>query len=334
MKRILAVRSDEAEYAEELSKSFNRKTDGIFHSLAFSDEQAFWEYSKNNHIDMLLCDEAFMKDGRIPYNADNVCILTELGVAFENDKYPGIFKYQSAEAIMSEILRHYSRRQELTKARPEATGCSIFSVVSPAGGCHSSSFALALAMYHSLGEKTLFISFDPFFSLPEEHKDGSDLNVSDIIYYLEQGQINVLSHIKKLTRKIGKLECVSGASCWFDICEMKPAHMDKLLTELMRVEAYETVIFDVGIIGAAAMDIFLASDTVFVPVGRTAADLQKLNEMKRQIRFCGQSQIIDKMKEISVPRDEILETGYKYDTLLKGRVGHFIEEMEGMQYIR
>ncbi|MCQ2495795.1 MAG: hypothetical protein MJ131_04295 [Lachnospiraceae bacterium] len=334
MKRILAIRSQETEYAEELSKSFNRKSDGIFHSLVFSDEQAYLDYSKNNRIDMLLCDESLMNDGRLPYHAENICILTELGVAFEHEKYPGIFKYQSAENIMNEILRQYYKRQEITRVRPEATGCSIFSVVSPSGGCHSSSFALALAMYHSLGEKTLFVSFDPFFLLPEEEKSGNDMNISDVIYYLEQGQINVMSHVKKLTHKRGNLECISGASCWFDIYEMKSAHMDQLLTELMKVQCYETVVFDVGIIGAAAMDVFLASDIVYVPKGRDASASGKLDEMKRQISFLGQAQVLDKMKEIVIPHDELLADGYSYDTLLKGRVGKFIEEMEGMQYIR
>lgn len=143
-----------------------------------------------------------------------------------------------------------------------------------------------------------------------------------------------MSHVKKLTHKRGNLECISGASCWFDIYEMKSAHMDQLLTELMKVQCYETVVFDVGIIGAAAMDVFLASDIVYVPKGRDASASGKLDEMKRQISFLGQAQVLDKMKEIVIPHDELLADGYSYDTLLKGRVGKFIEEMEGMQYIR
>lgn len=335
MKRILAIRSNAYEYAEELAKQFNRKSDGIFHTLVFTDEESYRDFEANNRVDMLLCDEDMLRaDNREKFQAENICALTELGIALEDSEIPGIFKYQSAESIMKEILHHFNKRQETAVERRGVNAHRVYSVTAPYGGSYSSTFALALAYYHAQGERTLFISFDPFFQLPGEIKDAKDRNLTDIIYYLEQGQKNVLSHVKKMTRKAGELECVSGASHWFDLYEMKPAHMSSLLDELNGDSAYETVIFDVGVIGASSMEVFLASDTIYVPAPKDNSSSMKLSEWKRQISFCGQAQLLDRIKEVRVPFDELLENGYSFDTLLKGRLGKFIEEMEGMQYIR
>ena len=333
MKRILAIRSGEPEYAEGLARQFNRRPDGIFHTLVFTDEEAYRVFSESNRVDVLLCDEELLS-GNATYRADNICRLTTMGVAFETEpvRYPGIFKYQSAENIMNEILKNFNQRQEAVERG--GVGHRIFCVSAPAGGAYASTFALALAYYHSRGEKTLFISFDPFFQLPGEEKDSKDRNLTDIIYYLDQGQENIIPHIKSLTRKFGDLDCVSGASHWFDLYDMKPQYMNSLLEALAGCDCYDTVVFDTGNIGAASMEIYLSSDRILVPVKNDMSCIRKIDEWKRQIVFCGQAQIIDKIEEIRIPTDELLEKGYGFDTLLRGRVGRFIEEMEGMQYIR
>lgn len=341
MKRILAIRSNADDYAEELAKSFNRKGDGIFHSLVFTDEQSYRDFEECNRVDVLLCDENLLNTENVGnFRAENICALTEMGVAFEGfydgkgNEIPGIFKYQAADNIMKEILQHYNRRQETAIERKNVNIHKIYAITAPYGGVYASTFALALAYYHSLGEKTLFVSFDPFFQLPDEKKDSKDRNLTDIIYYLEQGQKNVLPHLRSLIRRSGALECVSGVSHWFDLYQMRPSHMSCLLDELNRSDSYETVVFDVGIIGTASMEVFLASDIIYVPLGHDRSSELKLAEWKRQIMFCGQAQLLDKTKEIKLPFDESLEKGYSYDTLLKGRLGRAIEEMEGMQYIR
>lgn len=338
MKRILAIRTEEKEYAEELSRCFNRKSDWVFHSLVFTDEEAYRAYEENNRVDMLLCDEAVIRDLKEPYKAENICILSEFGLALEGaGDHPAVFKYQAAEQIMKEIVMNYGKRQENAAMNPpEREGRRrIFSVVSPVGGCHSSTFALALAYYYALGEKTLFISLDPFFTLPGEKKTPKEKNLTDILYYLEQSQErNILAQIRSSTVKKGNLECVSGVSHWFDLYDMKPAHMSTILDAIFSADDYVNIVFDVGVIGAASMEIFLASDSIFVPLGTDHSSISKLNEWKRQIQFIGQAQLLDRIKEIYLPHDEILENEYGYDQLLKGRVGRLIEESEGMQYIR
>lgn len=338
MKRILAIRTEEEEYGEELAKQFNRKTDWVFHSLVFTDEQLYRDFEENNRIDMLLCDENLLKKAETPYCADSICMLTECGFALEEEgEYPAIFKYQASEQIMKEILKNYGKRQEnLASVLPERQGRRrIYSIISPVGGSHSSTFALALAYYFSLGEKTLFISLDPFFSLPGEEKHPKEKNLSDLIYYLEQTQgKDMLSQLRGATVSKGNLDCISGVSHWFDLCDMNPSHMSAILDAIYSAECYSSIVFDVGITGQAIMEIFLVSDTIFVPVGTDFASTSKYKEWRRQIQFVGQAQLLDKVKEIYLPHDEILENEYTYEQLLKGRIGKLIEESEGMQYIR
>lgn len=334
MKKILAIRDTDVSYSEQLAKGLNRIGDSIFHAVVFSDISSMVDYEKNNYIDVLLCEESFYYDELEYSKAGLIIKLANVSTAAEGNSENMIFKFQSTESIMREIMRLYGRQQKSEENLSSNLKTKIISICSPVGGSYSSTFSLALATYYSQKCKTLYLSLDPFFTLPGEKKDPYENNFTDVIYYLDQSGGNVSKHILSKISHMNSLDYIAGASHWFDLYDMRPEHMHTMIEELCGSGVFDVIVIDVGIIGAASMELLLVAEKIYTPVGNYANAAQKISEWKRQISFCGKMELLDKIEEIKLPYDELLDGQYEIGNILKGRTGRMIEEMEVEKYIK
>ncbi len=332
--------ADTSGYCGELASYFNSKSDFIFKSILFDSADELAGFISSTPVDMLLCDEDMTSD--IPPGVENVCLLCD--ESYVSDEagygvsgiYHRIFKYQSSEAIMEELVSYYKSRQMKIREDREVFEADkrIICVHSPMGGCYSSTFALALSQYLSKGGKTLFISFDPFFMYPGEDKNRADKNLTDLIYYMEVSGKGVASFVEKLTYRRDDLDYISGVSHWFDIADMSREKMRKLIEELNASGLYDNIVFDLRIMGEASMELLTGCKEIYMPLKKGSGSAGTVNEWKRQMLYANKPAIIEKTKEITVPYDELLDGEYSFDVLLKGRLGRFIEELEGLRYSR
>lgn len=337
MERILAILSSgEDDYGRELASYMGTRADCIFKPVVFTDINAYRRYEGSNHVDMLLCSDELMAEAKDGFQSENICLLSECSTLNEHTDYPIIFKYQSSERILQQVIEYYGRRRINPKeGSPGETGCRrIVSVCSPMGGCHSSTYALALAEYYSRGGRTLFISFDPFFLLPGETKKTTDKNLTDVLYFLQIYSGNPTHFIEKIVRHRGNLDYISGVSHWFDLADMTTDQMRRLFEGLIGSGCYENVVFDVGIIGSASIELLAGSRTIHMPVRSGNGYRRITDEWRRQLCFSGQEDIAQKVVERKIPADEGLTGDYRFDDLLSGVLGEYIEETEGLHYLK
>lgn len=335
MERILAILAEEAEYIRELASYLSSRAEFIFKPVVFTDRDSFKKYDSENHVDMLLCSPK-MVEGGTEFRAENVCVLSECVTVSEGALFPEIFKYQSSEQIMKDIIDYYGKRKviEAKGSKEISAGHRTICVCSPIGGSYSSTYALALADYYSRGGRTLFLSFDPFFLFPGEVKKYTDKNLTDVLYFLQIYAGSPQNFVEKISLHRGNLDYVSGVSHWFDIAEMTPGHMRALLTSLCEGDKYESIIFDIGSLGSAGIELLAGCKYVYVPMKKGVRHEATLNEWKRQLCFSGQNDIVDKVVIKNIPYDENLNGEYRFENLLKGTLGQYINETEGLGYLK
>lgn len=335
MERILAILANEPEYARELSAYFGSRQDFIFKPVVFTDKDVLKRYDSENAIDVLLCEEQFFSE-QDDFRAECICYLTDYSIAGEASDKPRIFKYQSSERIMNEIVEYYSMRRKYFQ-KPGVTEDPkrrLICVCSPIGGSWCSTYALALASYYSHGGRTLFLSFDPFFLLPDEENKNTARNITDVIYYLAADGSDPAGFIKSITGHRDRLEYLSGASHWFDIADMDCALMRKLLDALTSEDGFDNIVFDAGALGAASMELYAACRNIYVTRRQGQNSDAILKEWYRQLSFAGHRELKDKVCERQLPFDEPLSRNCGFEVLLSDKLGNFIEETEGRQYLR
>jgi len=337
--RILAILADESGYAQELAAYLCTRKNFIFKTVLFRNSVQLKKYYEETPVDMLLCSEEAIREN--DFRIDNICVLSEACVAGETYSanimgYHAIFKYQSTEAVMKEIVDYYNcrKRKAEEESAPVIAKRRIICVCSPVGGSYASTFGLALADYLAIGSRTLYISLDPFFAYPGEEKSHTDKNLSDLMYYMEVAQGGVMDFIRRLSHHRGMLDYISGVSHWFDIVDMPKKNMHRLIDILNSDNTYANIVFDMGTAGAASLELLAGCKEVYLVTGKGVNAQKAVNEWKRQLLFSNHGEVTDKTKEFEVPYDELLDGEYSFETLLKGHLGRFIEEMEGLQYCR
>lgn len=327
MERVLAVADNDREFASQLSEYLNEQDSFGFRTVAFTDESSLLDFAGDNQIDVLLCAESLAAPGQADrFNAKRVIVLSEYSYINEQADYPVIFKYQSAKNIMKEILTCYREQGAYSVRREESA--RLISVCSPSGGCCKSTFALALALQESKRRRTLFISFDPFFTLPFQKKDGSEQGLTDVVYFMEESTKRLDKKVGNVVLHQGGLDYISGVAHWYDLYDFSVERTRLLLDTVVGDMGYECVVIDYGSFDINGMEILLRSDTIYVPQTGKGRENAKFEEWIRQINFVSGSEILEKLRRISIPYDENLDREtFTFENIQRGTLGKFVEEM-------
>ena len=354
----IAVLVRDEEYAAGLEKYLSAGASGNISFGVYTQHDGFECYVREQEPSAVVLEEGFtVENQRIP------CLRLVRKKSGEEDE--SIEMYRSLESVAKDIINevvalpvHKSGSEEGDASKPETNdsdmsgidqcyahmkgiadesvgrvrvrgSTQIVCVCSPFGGTYSSTFAYALASYHSKGVRTLFVSFDPFFDATFGDEITVKGGLGKLIYYLDSGSE---SAVQRSVQRTGGLDCIFGADHWTDICDMRKEHAIKL-TDLIHTEGYKSVIFDIKLFGAASIPLLRSAGKIWVPCPPGAhREKRRISEWKRQLQQIGIEE--EKVSYIEVPFDELLHKGCEYAVLLKGRLGRFIEETEGRRYVR
>ena len=134
MKKIMAVYDEDPFYAERLSDYINRREDGIFSARAFTSRKRLEEFARDHGIDVLLTGT--LSEGGFPGlpSVQRILLTEEEGRTGEGGGH-GIYKYQSGDDILREVMAAYCETPEGKTDFPglPASGKRIIGVYSPVG---------------------------------------------------------------------------------------------------------------------------------------------------------------------------------------------------------
>ena len=103
----LAIYDSESDYANHLMDYLKRNQKNLLQIHVFTNLQSLKEHIEENFIQMLLINENLPLDEVNMDNIKNICLLSEENAVSTNNIYPVIYKYQSAEIIMKELLLYF-----------------------------------------------------------------------------------------------------------------------------------------------------------------------------------------------------------------------------------
>ncbi len=350
MEKIMAILTGEAAYARELAAFLSSKEEFLYKPVTFTDVQAYLRFERENSVDLLLCDRG-MEPGERPEAPKKICILSEYSTVGEDEGGRGsIFKYQSSERLMQDILsclgtedkaRQIPRRPKLSDpaeclgfAVPAAEPASRFRLIgvcSPIGGSRCSTLSLALADHLAGKGATLFVSMDPFFSL-NGSREPEARDLSELIYFLETHGAEGAPELADYVRADGGADYIKGPSHWLDLENLDRDALCRL-ARLIGNAGYECAVFDLGRPQTAATELLRVCTDIYVTRGKTKHDEAVIAEWKRQLKASGLAEIAERMIERTVPTDRLFADGVpERGMLLTGSLGGFVKEVVDFGY--
>lgn len=283
MEQILAILDGEEAYVTRLLRYWNSQEGVGITAAAFTNEESLYCYMEKHKIGLLLCEAGIYRSMEHPPDCKTV-LLSGQGYVRESDGMPVIFKFQSAQEIMDEIMGYYQELRTEAADTAVADGTMICTVCSPSGGSGVTALALALARKKSKNGRVFFLSLDPFYR-PESSGGSKHEALTKAIYYIKQNSAGLKEKLNQFIMKNERLDCLCGVAHWADISECTAQEMGELLRELSAFGRYELLVIDAGGFTDAAAGCMNVSNRIVMIAGNGKRAAEKEKEFLRQAAF-------------------------------------------------
>lgn len=302
-KRILAVLEPQEEYAELFLRFITEKKDNVFDIRLFTQAETLLEFKKEHKIAVLLLSE-HSEEKRVEEGIPLVIRLSEERCVQEMEKRPVIYKFQSGEQILKEVLEIYLEQGEDTDIRYLSNGnrhCRKIGVFSPFGGSGKTSMAAILGNLLGKEQKVLVLNLEPFYKeyswLENRETDG----ISQLFYFFKQGRGDLKMKVQSLVETVGNMDYLRGVSNFLDLQKISAEEMQNFLCAVEENTEYDVLIFDISFLSEGLLALLRLCDVVYQPVdGRKKGDLWKKNFTKS-----GQELLEKKWKQVELLPEEL-----------------------------
>lgn len=251
--------------------------------VAFSSLVAVQDYLVNNYLDGVLLGRGFQEEQEL---MDERSGLMLMNLVDEKDTSGGIYKFQSAREITSQIMK----KLNISEAPEPVKGNVFCGVYSPIGRCGKTSLAKGLATFYP---GSLYISLEDY--------GGRDSLGEEILYHILYENSKIHSLIDKIKPNSDGLREVKGILSYMDIRHLTKENMYWLKDQLLAGSNYSRVIFDIGVSSLSDINILHTMDRIYVPVIDDEVANVKLQAFREVLRCEEYRELSNKIQYVNVP---------------------------------
>ncbi len=300
--KILAVCDVDKHYAKKLMESFCERKNIGFQIHAFSDVKELEHFAQQNQLEILLITGRLMSERIQMLNIGKIILLSDGEIYEEFSDYESIYKYQSAERILKEILCCYAEY-----AKP-STGIlcgkkefEVYGVYSPIGRCGKSALARALAGKFGKYKRTLLLDLQSFSAYPEQLGEEELWDLTDIIYFLRQGKKTFLYKLGSIVRNRGAYDDILPMKTPADLRSVTLAEWTELLEKLADDSDYQVIVLDLGYEVCGLFGLLNQCTRIYTPVLSDEDSKRKIRNFEKILRDESFEKVIESIEKIHLP---------------------------------
>ena len=297
--KVLAVCDAEKQYAMKLMEAFCEKRNLGFQIHVFSDVEELKQFAQHTQLEILLITGKLMSENLQRFNIGKIILLSDGEIYEEFSDYESIYKYQSAERILKEILCYYAEY-----ARP-ATGMyygkkefEVHGVYSPIGRCGKSALARALAGRFGKRRKTLLLDLQSFSACLEQLGEEELWDLADIIYFLRQGKKTFLYKLGSIVRSQGSYDYILPMKTPADLRSVTLAEWTELLEKLATDSDYQVIVLDFGSEVCGLFGLLDQCTKIYTPVLLDENSKRKIQNFEKILKDENFEKVLESMEKI------------------------------------
>lgn len=327
MKRILAVFDIDASYAERFADFANQKEQTPFTVIPFTSMEKLQAYSERNPVEILLVSSSIDRETLAGVKAGQIVTLSDGEAVPEDAAYPSIYKYQSADGIVREIMTCYCENPIEKALAVLARKAEVIGVYSPVNRCLKTSFSLALGQLLARDSKVLYLNLEEYSGLSALMNEDFKGSLSDILYFYQQKNFNWM-RLSTVVYSWGSLDYIPPVCFPEDLDLIGGLEMTDLLTRIAVESPYEILVVDLGQFGKKALEVLEICRTVYMPIKEDCISAAKLEEFEDYVRAAGKPQILERIQKLKLPYHGGLDGKDNYvERLVWGELGDYIRSL-------
>lgn len=327
-KQIFAILDLELTYACNLMEIFADRRSIPFETLIFSSVESLEEYTKNHTIDLLLVSTRMMCERLRQLDIRKIVILSEGELLKEYEEYPAVYKYQSSDNLVAEVMSYYACHASPQVRFLKKRNTKIIGIYSPVGRCGKTTFALTLGQILAERHPVLYLNLEDYsgFGSLLEVQPPSDF--SDVMYFVRQNKGSVVLKIHAAVQKLGNLDYIPPAFSSGDLREIRSPDWLRLLEELENGSTYGTILLDFGQTVQELFQMLSVCSCIYMPVCSDVMAKAKIDQYENLLKEMEYEEILEKTKKLTLPFVTVSSVGeYALEKLTEGEMGRFVRNL-------
>lgn len=328
-KSIFAVCDLEASYACNLMDYLNEKKSTPFEVQAFTNVESLENFARENEIEILLISTRAMCNGIKELPVKRTIILSEGEKLQDLEEYPFVYKYQSSDQLLSEVMEYYAADHPGTCFVPElAHKTKLYAVYSPIGRTRKTFFSLALGEILAERKQVLYVNLEEFSGFEELFGTKYRADISDLIYFARQKEGSLIYRLNSVVQSFHELEYIPPAFSPADIRDVSGEEWMAFLNELAVYCEYDVIILDLSEQVDDLFQILDRCDRIYMPIQEDMISKAKLLQYEKLIHMLDLDGILDKTKRIRLPAQAVSkENGNLTQQLVWGEMGNYVRRL-------
>ena len=319
-----------AEGINNFMEYLNQKRNIPFEVHAFSSAEMFLEFAKNNETEILLISDKAMKEEIRRYPIRQIIILSEGVHSPVLDQYPAVYKYQSSEKVIREVMACYGVENgvDTSPALLPKKEMRIIGIYSPVGRTQKTSFALTMGQILAKERAVLYLNMESYSGFERLLECSYDRGMSDILYYARQENQGIIYKLGGMVQSMQNLDYLPPAASPMDIQTAKYEEWKWLFQEIEKNSSYEVLILDLGDGVADLYQILDFCNEIYVPTRNDVISAAKMEQFENLLRRWDCQSVLDKMRKIHVPFHTANRTGKAYfEELVWSELGDYVRQI-------
>lgn len=300
---ILGIFDSDVEYSSQLMNYIKRKNKNINQVRIFTNKNILYDFLLDNQINVLLISEDKIQEDIEHDNVGHICILSEGTYISEGGVDEGeriIYKYQSAEKIICELVNYYPELSNQKNTIP-SNKSKIISIFSLNEDFVQETFSFNLANEFGNIKKTLLIDFCLLHGREQLSSFNSDKNLSEFIYFLKSKTPDILFKMNEHIQSLGSFKYLNGVMFGPDLFDLTTKDIEFWLGELYATD-YEVIIFNVSCYIPIMLDLFRKSNELFLVTKGGMWKQNLYNNLIKQLNWSGYEDVIRKIITVEVDK--------------------------------
>lgn len=290
--RCFVICSKERAYADRLAMLLSEKIDFQIHVC--SSLEQLEALSKEKKIEILLSEENY------PHiDTEEMLILSEEYAESGDNKR--IYKYQSADDILSEILSVCleDKHSGIFKQQLYKESCLI-GVYSPIHRIGKTAFAIALGKELAKKERVLYLNLEEYSGWKERYGRNESYTLADLLYYARQEKGNLNIRLGIMTGDMEGLEYIAPMGISEDLKKVTFEEWKELLEELLSQRVYKKIIIDFGECVQGLWNLLDLCRQIYMPVNKEKESYAKVLQFQKNVELLGYENLLEKMVQLEI----------------------------------
>ncbi len=327
MEKIMAVCDVDPEYARQFAEAANERGRTPFTVIPFSGVEPLLEYAKKHEIEILLLGASVTEEMAAGIKARSVIRLSEGGAERGQEKSPWVYKYQSVDGVIREVMAAYCREPMEETYVLLGKRAVVLGVYSPLGRCRKTALALTLGQQLAREGKVLFVSFEEFSGFSRLLETGQKQDLSDVLYFFRQGDFHVM-RLRSMVYTLRDMDYILPVQYPEDLEQVSGEDAGLLLEKLAGECGYEYVVVDVGHSLRNRIPVLERCDTIWMPILEDGISAARLEEFDDYLRVTGREHLDEKIRRLKLPRPQgPIRREACLDQLLWGELGDYVRQL-------